>query len=72
MLLAGVDQRFVQNGAMSPNDTAVTVDHEPKRVVENILRVLPGTKTVFVVVGASHLFSPAVERGTGDDVDRRS
>ena len=55
MLLAGVDQRFVQNGAMSPNDTAVTVDHEPKRVVENILRVLPDTKTVFVVVGASHL-----------------
>ena len=55
MLLAGVDRRFVQNGAMGPNDTAVTVDHEPKRVVENILRVLPDTKTVFVVVGASHL-----------------
>jgi PAS domain S-box-containing protein len=55
MLLAGVDRRFVQNGAMSPNDAAVTVDHEPKRVVENILRVLPGTKNVFVVVGASHL-----------------
>ncbi len=55
MLLAGVDQRFVQNGAMSPNDAAVTVDHEPKRVVENILRVLPDTKNVFVVVGASHL-----------------
>ena len=55
MLLAGVDRRFVQNGALSPNDTAVTVDHDPKRVVENILRVLPDKKTVFVVVGASHL-----------------
>ena len=55
MLLAGVDRRFVQNGALGSNDTAVTVDHDPKRVVENILRVLPDTKTVFVVVGASHL-----------------
>src|SRR6187549_1320764 len=55
MLLAGVDRRFVQSGALSPNDTAVTVDHDPTRVVENILRVLPDTKTVFVVVGASHL-----------------
>ncbi len=55
MLLAGVDRRFVQNGAMSANDAAVTVDHEPTRVVENILRVLPDTKNVFVVVGASHL-----------------
>ena len=55
MLLAGVDRRFVQNVAMSANDAAVTVDHEPSRVVENILRVLPDTKTVFVVVGASHL-----------------
>ena len=55
MLLAGVDRRFVQSGALSENDAAVTVDHEPKRVVENILRVLPDTRNVFVVVGASHL-----------------
>ena len=55
MLLAGVDQRFLQGGAVSANETAVAVDHEPARLVENILTVLPQTKTVFVVVGASRL-----------------
>ena len=55
MLLAGVDQRFVRGSAVSANETAVAVDHEPTRLVENILSVLPGTKTVFVVVGASGL-----------------
>lgn len=55
MLLAGVDQRFVHGGAIGANDTVVAVDHEPARMVENILRVLPDTTTIFVVVGASHL-----------------
>ena len=55
MLLAGVDRRFVQSGTVGPNDTAVAVDHEPARLVDNILKVLPDTKTIFVVVGASHL-----------------
>jgi signal transduction histidine kinase len=55
MLLAGVDHRFVRNSAITANDTAVAVDHEPARLVENILNVLPDTKTIFVVVGASHL-----------------
>ena len=55
MLLAGVDRRFVQSGSVGPNDTAVAVDHEPARLVDNILKVLPDTKTIFVVVGASHL-----------------
>jgi PAS domain S-box-containing protein len=55
MLLAGVDRRFVHSGAMSPNDTAMAVDHEPARLVDNILNILPDTKTIFVVVGTSHL-----------------
>jgi PAS domain S-box-containing protein len=54
MLLAGVDGRFVKKNAVGPNDTAVTVDHEPERLVQNILTVLPDTNHVFVVVGASH------------------
>ena len=55
MLLAAVDRRFVQGNPSSSNDTAVAVDHEPARLVDNILKVLPDTKHVFVVVGASHL-----------------
>ena len=53
MLLAGVDRRFVTD--LSENDAAVAVDHEPERLVENILTVLPDTRTIFVIVGASHL-----------------
>ena len=55
MLLAGVDHRFVRGSAITGNDTAVPVDHEPVRLVENILSLLPDTETIFVVVGASHL-----------------
>jgi signal transduction histidine kinase len=54
MLLAGVDKRFVEAG-IGANDTAVAVDHEPTRLIDNILTVLPRTKHIFVVVGASHL-----------------
>lgn len=53
MLLAAVDARFVKD--LSGNATAVAVDHQPERLVENILSVLPDTTTIFVVVGASHL-----------------
>ena len=55
MLLAGVDRRFVQPTAATGNQTAVAVDHEPARLVDNILNVLPDTRRVFVVVGASRL-----------------
>ena len=53
MLLAAVDTRFVRD--VGGHDAAVAVDHEPERLVENILTVLPDTKTIFVIVGASHL-----------------
>jgi signal transduction histidine kinase len=53
MLLAGVDRRFVQNRALAANDTAVAVEHDPPQMIEAILRLLPDTRTVFVVIGAS-------------------
>ena len=53
MLLAGVDRRFVQNRAPAANDTAVAVEHDPPQMIETILRLLPDTRTVFVVIGAS-------------------
>ncbi len=53
MLLAGVDRRFVQHGALAADDTAVAVEHDPPAMIETILRLLPDTETIFVVVGAS-------------------
>jgi signal transduction histidine kinase len=53
MLLAGVDRRFLQNRAPAANDTAVAVEHDPPQMIETILRLLPDTRTVFVVIGAS-------------------
>jgi PAS domain S-box-containing protein len=53
MLLAGVDRRFVQNRAPAANDAAVAVEHDPPQMIETILRLLPDTRTVFVVIGAS-------------------
>ena len=53
MLLAGVDRRFVQNRTLAANDAAVAVEHDPPQMIETILRLLPDTRTVFVVIGAS-------------------
>ena len=55
MLFAAVDRRFIENGTMADNDTAVTVAHDPPQMVDNILKLLPDTRTVVVVIGASQL-----------------
>src|SRR5262245_59016415 len=55
MLLAGVDRLFVRNTALAANDAAVAVEHDPSQMIETILRLLPDTRTVFVVIGASRL-----------------
>jgi signal transduction histidine kinase len=53
VLLASVDHRFVQSEALPANATAVTVRNDPPRMIESILRLLPDTRTVVVVIGAS-------------------
>ena len=53
MLLAGVDRRFVQNMGTVANQTAVAVEHDPPQMIDTILQLLPDTRTVFVVIGAS-------------------
>jgi signal transduction histidine kinase len=55
MLLSSVDQRFVEQHALPASDTAVTVTIDTAVLVENILRVLPDTTTIMVVVGSSPL-----------------
>jgi signal transduction histidine kinase len=53
MLLTVVDQRRVQYSSLAANDTVVAVAIDYLAAFENILRVLPDTKTVAVVVGTS-------------------
>jgi len=55
MLFAAVDRRFIEKATMGDNDTAVAVAHDPPQMIDNILKVLPDTKTVLVVIGASQL-----------------
>ena len=53
MVFTAVEQRRVQYSNLTPNDTVVAVAHSFPAVFENILRVLPETKTVAVVNGNS-------------------
>jgi signal transduction histidine kinase len=53
MLLTVVDQRRVQYSVLTANDAVVAVAINYLGALENILRVLPDTKTVAVVVGSS-------------------
>lgn len=53
ILFTAVDQRFVEQSVLSANDTAVAVNIELPPLFQNILQVLPNTKTVAVVTGDS-------------------
>jgi signal transduction histidine kinase len=52
-LLAAVDQSLLQNMALGANDAAVPVDINFAASIENILRVLPDTTNIAVVIGSS-------------------
>src|SRR5262245_17007438 len=53
MLLAAVDRRLLQDGALTPNDAVVAARIDAALVMDNILRVLPSTTNVAVVFGNS-------------------
>src|SRR5262245_12139785 len=54
-LLAALDQRFVDRARIPPNMVAVPVVHDVRRVVTDLLHLLPDTRHLFVVVGTSAL-----------------
>ena len=54
-LFAGIDHRFVENSTFAENETAVSTQHEPALVIEEILRLLPQTRSVMVVIGTSQV-----------------
>jgi signal transduction histidine kinase len=53
MVFTAVEQRRVQYEKLTNNDTVVAVAHDFPAAFDNILRVLPLTKTIAVVNGAS-------------------
>lgn len=53
LVLTAVEQRRIQSSSLSDNDAPVAVAHDFPRSFETILRVLPGTKRIVVINGAS-------------------
>jgi signal transduction histidine kinase/ABC-type uncharacterized transport system substrate-binding protein len=53
MVLTVVDQRRLRYATFGPNDVVVAVDIDYPAAVANILQVLPDTKNIAMVVGAS-------------------
>ena len=53
MILTAVEQRRVRYDSLTKNDTVIAVAHDFRAVFDNILRLLPDTKQVVVINGAS-------------------
>ena len=53
MLLTSVEQRRIRTESLTENDAVVPVAHDFPAIFKNILRVLPNTKTIVVINGAS-------------------
>ncbi|HET7166379.1 MAG TPA: ATP-binding protein [Pseudolabrys sp.] len=53
MMVVGADQRRIPKASLSENDTAVLLDLDLPAYLRNILRVLPQTTEVAIVVGNS-------------------
>jgi len=53
MVFTAVEQRRIQPSSLTDNDAVVAVAHNFPAIIENILRVLPDTKTIAVVIGES-------------------
>ena len=55
ILFASVDQRYLGDTPLGENETAVAVVNDYPRVIEDILRLLPQTRQVFVVTGSGQI-----------------
>ena len=55
MVFIAVERRRIQRSSLTENDTVVAITQNFPAIIENILHVLPDTKTVAVVIGNSPL-----------------
>jgi signal transduction histidine kinase len=53
MVFTAVEQRRIEVSALTELDTVVAVAHDFPAIIANILRILPDTKNVMVVIGSS-------------------
>jgi signal transduction histidine kinase len=52
LLFASVDQQYLRGAPLGENESAVAVINDFPRLIDDILRLLPETKQVFMVMGA--------------------
>lgn len=55
MVVGGLDGRFARQIPLQPGDAAVAGDVDLRRLLDNVLQLLPGTERVAVVIGNSEL-----------------
>ncbi|WP_338695671.1 sensor histidine kinase [Bradyrhizobium sp. 26S5] len=55
MIITAVDQRLVQYEKLTDNDAVVSATNDVPFLFENIMRVLPDTKTIAIVNGTSQI-----------------
>jgi hypothetical protein len=55
LLFASVDQRYLNGAPLGGNESAVAAVNDFPRVIDDILRVLPDTRQVFMVIGSGPL-----------------
>ena len=61
LVFASVDRRILGDAPLGKNETAVAVDNDFPHLIDDILRLLPRTKQVFVVTGTGPLDDSGVE-----------
>jgi PAS domain S-box-containing protein len=55
LFMTAMDQRWVENRTFAANETALGVVTNPVQILDDMLRLLPDTTTVFVVIGSSRI-----------------
>ena len=55
LLVTGVEQRLARRGGLATGDFLVGVKNDIPRIVQNILHVLPETRTLGIIMGSSPL-----------------
>lgn len=55
LLMAAVDKRHLNSAAYAGRNVVVSVENEPAKIMDTILKVLPETATIAVVIGNSPL-----------------
>ena len=73
LLFAAMDQRYLRGVPLGENESAVAVANDFPRLIDDILRILPETRQIFMVTGsgaASRFMRPELETGFARFHDR--